>query len=221
MAPSLKQQAYTLIKSKILSCEYAPNMFINEEFLCKEINASRTPVRDALSRLEQENLLTIIPKKGVMVAPVTINEINTIYETRILLEPYILANYGTRITPELLDRMQKLIDGLHVDKESCAPEDVSRFYGLDDEYHRILVNLCENKYLIQCYQNIYDHNLRLRILSGNQLPERLMETQKEHIRLHNEILKRNYTQAAEVLRQHLVAAKDAAFQVLMKSNYSI
>ncbi len=97
MKISLKQQAYQTIRTKILNCEYAPNSYLNEEQLCKEINVSRTPIRDALSRLEQENLIKILPKKGVVVAPLNINEINMIYETRILLEPYILATYGNRI----------------------------------------------------------------------------------------------------------------------------
>lgn len=54
---SLKQQAYNIIKNKIITCEYPPNFLLNEEKLKEEIGASRTPIRDALSRLEQENLV--------------------------------------------------------------------------------------------------------------------------------------------------------------------
>ena len=60
---SLKQQAYNIIKNKIITCEYPPNFLLNEEKLKDEIGASRTPIRDALSRLEQENLVHILPKK--------------------------------------------------------------------------------------------------------------------------------------------------------------
>ena len=63
---SLKQQAYTTIKNKILTCEYLPNSFLNEDLLCEELQVSRTPVRDALGRLEQENLIKIMPKKGFL-----------------------------------------------------------------------------------------------------------------------------------------------------------
>ena len=61
--PSLKLQAYQYLKTKILNCEYRPNEFLNEQKLCAEMgNISRTPMRDALGRLEQEGLITILPK---------------------------------------------------------------------------------------------------------------------------------------------------------------
>ena len=67
--PSLKLQAYQYLKTKILNCEYRPNEFLNEQKLCAEMgNISRTPMRDALGRLEQEGLITILPKKGLMVS---------------------------------------------------------------------------------------------------------------------------------------------------------
>ena len=91
--PSLKQIAYNTIKEKILSCEYEPSSFFNEEALCEELQMSRTPVRDALSRMEQENLIQIVPKKGFFIAPMSITEINMVFEGRLLLEPYIIINY--------------------------------------------------------------------------------------------------------------------------------
>ena len=61
---SLKLQAYQYLKTKILNCEYRPNEFLNEQKLCAEMgNISRTPMRDALGRLEQEGLITILPKR--------------------------------------------------------------------------------------------------------------------------------------------------------------
>jgi len=219
MADSLKYQAYSIIKNKIINCEYAPNMLLNEELLCKEIHVSRTPVRDAISRLEQDSLVTILPKKGVLVAPLTVNEINTIYETRMLLEPYILSTYGTRITREILQRMQILIMSVHTDTKGCKAAETRQYYDFDDEYHHIIVNLSENKYLIQCYGNIISNNLRLRILCGNQLPDRLLVTRQEHIRIHDQIIRRNYDQAADALKQHLLSAKEAAYKVLMNAGY--
>ena len=62
---SLKLQAYQYLKTKILNCEYRPNEFLNEQKLCAEMgNISRTPMRDALGRLEQEGLITILPKSA-------------------------------------------------------------------------------------------------------------------------------------------------------------
>ena len=66
---NLKTLAYTAIRHKIITCEYAPGTFLNEERLTEELRLSRTPVRDALSRLEQEELIEIRPKRGIMVTP--------------------------------------------------------------------------------------------------------------------------------------------------------
>ena len=93
----LKQYAYEFIKKKILTCEYEPGRHLNEQQLCEAMgNISRTPVRDAVSRLEQEGLLNILPKKGILVSELRISDINRIFEVRMLLEPYVLRRYGSK-----------------------------------------------------------------------------------------------------------------------------
>ena len=80
---SLKLQAYQYLKTKILNCEYRPNEFLNEQKLCAEMgNISRTPMRDALGRLEQEGLITILPKKGLMVSGITEDDIPDVLLSR-------------------------------------------------------------------------------------------------------------------------------------------
>jgi DNA-binding GntR family transcriptional regulator len=206
MAISLKQKAYTIIKSKILNCEYPPSMFLNEEILV---------------RLEHENLVTILPKKGIIVSSLTINEINAIYETRILLEPYILLNYGARITEDILKRMKDSITSMDLDKKSISNEAINDLYVIDDEYHKLLIGLCNNKYLIQCHDNIYAQNYRLRIMSGNQIPERLIASKNEHLKIHNYIIQENYVKASEALKEHLLASKEAAFKVIVNSTFHV
>ena len=83
---NLKTLAYHHIRQKIITCEYAPGAFLNEEMLTEDMNLSRTPVRDALSRLEQEGLIQIRSKRGIMVTPLSVREINMIYEMRLLYD---------------------------------------------------------------------------------------------------------------------------------------
>ena len=64
MNENLKNKAYSVIKERIISCQYKPNSFLNEADLIQEIDASRTPIREALNKLEQEGFVKIIPKKG-------------------------------------------------------------------------------------------------------------------------------------------------------------
>ena len=107
---SLKLQAYQYLKTKILNCEYRPNEFLNEQKLCAEMgNISRTPMRDALGRLEQEGLITILPKKGLMVSGITEEDVHSMFEMRLLVEPYALRTYGNLIPREQLEAYLSLI----------------------------------------------------------------------------------------------------------------
>lgn len=216
MSNSLKQQSYNTIREKILNCEYAPNTYLNEKQLCEDLNVSRTPVRDALSRLEHENLVKILPKKGVLVSPLTINEINMIYETRILLEPYIIATYGRRITEETQRKMNETLV-----KSQENMDNIKVLFNLDDEFHQYIFNLCDNKYLSQCYSNIHAQNVRLRVISGNYVKKRLVATHNEHSDIVHYILKRDYEKAAKAMEAHLYASKDVAFKAIVDGNLTI
>ena len=136
--PSLKLQAYHYLKSKILSCEYAPSQFLNEQKLCAEMgNISRTPMRDALGRLEQEGLIAILPKKGLMVSPITDEDVHSIYEVRLLVEPYALRVYGSLLPREELEKFVYLMEN---------PETIPDFYAADDAFHDLLISTLPNKY---------------------------------------------------------------------------
>ena len=129
---SLKLQAYQYLKTKILNCEYRPNEFLNEQKLCAEMgNISRTPMRDALGRLEQEGLITILPKKGLMVSGITEEDVHSMFEMRLLVEPYALRTYGNLPLIEPLEsrEVKKIRDFVIVvdTSESTAGELVKAF----------------------------------------------------------------------------------------------
>ena len=113
---NLKTLAYNKIRQKIVTCEYAPGTFLNEEILTEALGLSRTPIRDALSRLEQEGLIEIRPKRGITVKSLTVSDINMIFEVRNLYEPYILKNYGSLLPVERLHGFYDIF--LHTDSNS-------------------------------------------------------------------------------------------------------
>ena len=216
MSYTLKEKAYDTIRNKILKCEYAPNSYLNEKQLCEELNVSRTPIRDALSRLEQERLVTILPKRGVLVSPVTTNEINMIYETRILLEPYVITTYGHKINGEKQDRLEEILLNSENNKN-----DIQALFDLDDEFHHLLLNLCENKYFLQTYAKIHAQNSRLRIISGNYVDKRLKDSHTEHLTILDYIIKKDYKKAAKAMETHLLNSKESAFKAILSSNISL
>lgn len=208
---SLKLQAYNMIKEKIISCEFAPGTLLNEEVLREDIGASRTPIRDALSRLEQEGLITIIPKKGIMVSGLSIADINMIFEVRLLLEPYTIRNYGATIPDETLMRFY---NELSIPHEAYSNLD---FFAIDDEFHNAIVSAMPNRFLRGTYEQILTHNRRFRVMTGQVSGARLNATMEEHLGIVKACLRKDWESAAEAMRAHLIASKNSTFDLLLNT----
>ena len=207
---SLKQQAYDEIKRKIVTCEYAPNTLLNEELLREELHVSRTPIRDALSRLEQKGLITILPKKGIMVSSLSINDINMVFEVRMMYEPYALLHYGSRIPYSVLTHSYELLSDLDAMSEDWA------FFQADDAFHAAVVQAIGNRFLLQTYEWIQDQNLRVRVMTGQTSAPRLEDTSKEHTRILEACLKKDWSEAASAMKDHLINSKNATFDLLFQ-----
>ncbi len=210
---SLKDKAYHFIKAKIIHCEYAPNSFLNETMLMAEIGSSRTPIREALSKLEQENLVKIMPKRGVMVSDLSLNEISMIFETRILIEPYIIAHYGQFVPADILSSM----------KETFALKNLSlisaqEIYTKDDQFHKLLVDSSKNIYFMRAMDNIYNQSYRLRVMTGNRMQERILNSNNEHVDIIELMLKQEFEKASFALKSHLEKSREASFSNFI-SNY--
>ena len=207
---SLKQQAYDEIKRKIVTCEYAPNTLLNEELLREELHVSRTPIRDALSRLEQKGLITILPKKGIMVSSLSINDINMVFEVRMMYEPYALLHYGSRIPYSVLTHSYELLSDLDAMSEDWA------FFQADDAFHAAVVQAIGNRFLLQTYEWIQDQKLRFRVMTGQTSAPRLEDTSKEHTRILEACLKKDWSEAASAMKDHLINSKNATFDLLFQ-----
>ena len=205
----LKQYAYDFIKKKILSCEYAPGLYLNEQQLCEEMGAiSRTPVRDALSRLEQDGLLNILPKKGIQISPLRVIDINRIFEVRMLLEPYALRHYGNRLNCEQLRFFSQAMSNPSLQ----GPLD--SFYELDDQLHGFLMGVMPNQYLLDTYKNVNNMNQRLRFMSGALVENRITNTFIEHRNIVDACIRQDWEGAAEAMNIHLEASRVSTFQLL-------
>ena len=212
---NLKTLAYNSIKQKIITCEYAPGTYLSEELITDQLKISRTPVRDALSRLEQEGLLEIRPKKGIMVTTLSIKDVNMIFEIRKMYEPYILINYGSLIPEDRLDEFYQIFSYKNADSE-CFQNN-NYFYDLDSSFHMLIVNACPNIYLRQNYELIQTQSERFRYMTGNVSNNRLEETFKEHVDIIVNCLQKDWNAAAEKLLHHLDESKKSTFKLVFDS----
>lgn len=214
---SASESAYGIIKSRILNCIYAPNQMLNEVALSSELGMSRTPVREALNKLEHEMLVSIYPKHGTIVSPIDLTVVRDVFQVRKLLEPFIILQYGCLIDPE------RLIVSLNLQKTIRA--DVSSAtriqYEADDDLHQIILAANPNRFISETLLKVYDQNQRIRILTGEKSQERLFNSCNEHISIINSLLSNDYAIAAQRMEEHLAASCHATINYLVSSSEPI
>lgn len=188
-------------------------MILSEDKLCTDLNISRTPVRDALSRLSQDHLVTIVPKKGIFVEGISLNEMKNIYDVRLMLEPQIVLRYGANADLAVLKKFNEKFKAFDVNTSTAA-----NFTELDSDFHCYLFSLAQNFYFNQLYTNITYQNFRISVMSGWELHERRKESMAEHIEIIEQITQQRLETAAKLLETHINKARQCKLQLLLSSN---
>lgn len=205
---SLKQIVYEDLKHRIVTCEILPGAQLTEEALCERLKASRTPVRDAVSRLEQEQLVTIHPKKGIFVNTVSLANVSELFEARLRIEPYAVEHYGNRISDEVYAECIAYFSA----RRARNVQD----YFKDDAFHLMFVEAAHNRYMEMFYNRIKDQVMRYRVLTA--LESRLVETDREHQTVAEQCLRGSWKSAGEAMRFHIENAKIAIMDYVMNQN---
>lgn len=208
LSKSLKQVAYETLKQKIVSCEILPGSTLTEDMLCEMLNASRTPVRDAVSRLEQEHLVSIMPKKGIRVNRVSMNSIRELFEVRCLLEPSAVLKYGNRIPDEVYARYTQLFR-----RQNLPTEELFR---VDDEFHQMFITASDNRYFRSVYAMIADQVQRYRVLTANRPRDEL--AQEEHYEIAASCIRGEWGTASRLMLAHIENSKLAIIQYVLDTN---
>ena len=105
---SLADAAYADLKEKIVRLYFLPGQYLNEGALCELLRVGRTPVHQALQRLQHDGLVEVMPRKGVIVQPGSISEILKILDSRVTIEADLARNAASRVTAEEAAELKKL-----------------------------------------------------------------------------------------------------------------
>lgn len=206
---TLKDKAYQIIKEKIITCQYWPGTVLNENELVQEVDSSHTPIREALSRLEQENLVKIMPKKGIWVTDVQMSDVRDVYEVRELIEPHIIRRWGCNISK---DELREYIESCEKALK-CSGNEKGKI-ELDDKLHDMILSSCRNAHLYRTLKQLQDQTRRMRIMTGDR-NSRLKYSIAEHIEITKCILDDDYEKAVEAMIYHLQQGKQSSFDLLM------
>lgn len=209
-------EAYEYVKAKILNGEYPPLSDISEDTLQRELNVSRTPVREAILRLEKEDLVYVYPRKGTIVTAVTLDLIEDVYGVRELVEPSMVLSSMHMLNKDWLRDIKRRI--LEPDP-SLEGEALRRYYvDLDTELHAKIVSGCPNRYLVRLMNNIFDQNLRLRIISSH--PTEGEGSIEEHADLVDALLVEDEELVRKRMEEHLKASRVRTMQHFRYSKVS-
>lgn len=206
---SLKEKAYKNLKEMIISGKLKSNERIDEDLLSKSLDVSRTPIREAINKLEQEGWINIIPRKGMFVNNVSIKEINDVFQVRNNFEPIILEMAFERIEKKSLEELRSEFL-FFLNKKELSSEDNIKLDFLDNQLHLLILKHCNNNFIIKMMENVYEHNMRIRNLSV-QPKKRRITAANEHIKIIDAILAENFPKALKELKLHNLKAKEGFF----------
>lgn len=200
-APSLTDQAYAQIKEKILALELRPGQFLNESELCAALSIGRMPVHQAVHRLQAEGLLEVIPRKGLVIKPESLNDILALIEARLAMEPNIAALAAQRATKAQIASLQETL------KESSryitqSEDQRKAFMNLDRAFHALVAEAAQNPMLADAQRPLHERSFNIWQLKI--WPEDgLVMTQQEHEAILQAIIERDAPSARRAMRSHL------------------
>lgn len=210
----LSEKAYHHLKKLILSGRLGADSILSERSLAERLSVSRVPVREAIMALEREGLLIVVPRSGVHIRRMTIEEVRELYEVRQAIEGMaasLCAARGRRgEMREVRRRLQALARAKVLDHAAIQHESAL--------FHRALFDLCENKQLQDIYRETEPKislNLRLTAIHATG---RIEQALAEHIAIASEIEAGHSETAEHLTRVHLENGKIARMGILTKWN---
>jgi DNA-binding GntR family transcriptional regulator len=207
---SLAEKAYYAIRDRIVSLRLRPGAVINERALIEDLGIGRTPVREALRRLAQEQLVEVYPRRGMFVTTVEIRDLASLCEVRSVLESHAAGLAATRATEDDRLRLSALVDELDRHEQLDHPA----LMALDERIHRTIYAAAHNPFLAQTLEEYYVLALRIWHLALDQASG-LEAAVRSHRPLLAAIVRGDADGAAKIMRRHVADFEQAMRRVLL------
>ncbi|MGW0912993.1 GntR family transcriptional regulator [Streptomyces sp. NPDC002784] len=197
--PPAADRVYVHVKQAVLDRRYEGGTLLTEGELAEAVGVSRTPVREALLRLEVEGLIKLYPKKGALVLPVSAQEIADVVETRLLVEEHA-ARKAVPAPAALIERLEHL---LARQKAEAAAGDLAAAAVTDRCFHAEIVRSGGNDILSRLYDQLRDRQLRMGVAVMHSHPDRIAKTLTEHEEILDALRSGDAERAVGVVHRHV------------------
>ncbi len=207
---NLKEKSYETIKQNIINLVYKPGEYLEEKKLSTSLGVSRTPMREALSRLEEEGWVKIYPRKGIYVTEINEELINNVFEARKNLEVSALKLSVGKLPKIKLELLKEKFSDLVIEDDRKKMDDI------DHEFHNMILSFYDNYFLEKVSINIMEHAARIKMFSlGKKLKARIQQSTEEHIKLIDLLLLEEISDTEKLLYAHLERAQIYYLKILI------
>ena len=212
MPEALADRAYYAIRELIVSLDLRPGSVVNERELMERLELGRTPIREAVRRLAQEQLVEVFPRRGTFVTNVEIRDLASICDVRSALEAHAARIAAERANEADRHELAMLIAELEV----ATAYDDRALMAFDERIHRAVYRATHNQFLVATLEEYYLLALRIWVLALEQ-PRELEQAVLEHRALLEAILARDGAGAERIMQAHVDNFETAIRRVLLEA----
>jgi len=206
----LREIVFESLREAIIGGRLKPGERLMEAQLAEELGVSRTPVREAIRKLELEGFVAMLPRKGAYVSGISLKDIVDVFEIRAALEALAAGLAAERITEEELDQMERY---LLKASEASDEDNLSAFVAVDTGFHELIYKASRNQRLFQIVTLLQEQVQRFRTVSLSQ-PGRFKDAIEEHRQIIEAISERNVELAQSLAKEHIENAEQSMLQSL-------
>jgi DNA-binding GntR family transcriptional regulator len=214
--PSLMSEAYRALKEAIRDNIFSPGFQGSEQEIATRLGMSRTPVHEAILRLQQDGLVRILPKRGVLVCALSPYDMREIYDVMIAIEAMaaeLLASKSTEWRAAFAAEMTELNNKM---KSALRTNEMELWADADEKFHRALVERCDNRRIARIAQTIRDQCHRARMITLQIRPKPTASI-VDHQAIIDAIRAGKVAKAHDCARRHRTRARDELIPLLVQS----
>ncbi len=210
IANTIRDQVYQLLKEEICNGKYEPGYWLQEKEVAARLRVSRSPVREALRQLTRDGLVRDIPNKGVFVREFSIQDIEDVFDLRIMMESFALLHTSPKLE---VPAKERLLEMLRQIEQAHTQGDRKAYITADIQFHHYLIELCGNTFLVKAYGDVYSMIKQFCIYSLIDL-QRFDDSMVEHREIVHGIVTGQMEEAERCNRVHLELTKQKLAEVL-------
>ncbi len=208
----VSERIYLALRQEIMRCEIVPGTTLDAASIASHYEVSKTPVRDAMQKLAADGLVTILPRSGYRVAPITFQAVHDILDMRAAIGPHAARQAARYATPAEIALLRQLV------REYAAPMDIGTMQQVARRFHIAIARCSRNKRVVALSESLFDELERL-LRFAIDFTVKTGEHSDEHTALVDAIEAGDGERAAAIEAAHIKHSREFLIERLMTLGY--